>query len=76
MNRESFNNLVEYMFLKGKVGNSCWHSLEDRFIPTAYAIHRMINKSSTKGKNSLDSSYMTHIPGFLSATLRKDACFD
>jgi hypothetical protein len=44
MNMKSFNNLIENTSLKGKVGNSCCHSLIDRFVPAAYAILGTANK--------------------------------
>ena len=47
MNMEFLNDLIEYMSLKREVGNSCLHSLEDRFVPAAYAIHRIVSKFIT-----------------------------
>ena len=58
MNMEFLNDLVEYMSLKRKVGNSCLHSLEDRFVPAAYAIHRIVSKFIANCQNR--SQYFLH----------------
>ena len=42
MDMEFLGDLIEYMPLKWEVGNSCLHSLEDRPVPAAYAIHRIV----------------------------------
>lgn len=76
MNMEFLNDLVEYMSLKREVGNPCLHSLEDRFVPAAYAIHRIVSKSLRTVRIGLNISYTTHSPGFLSLGRRKEACFD
>ena len=51
MDMEFLNDLIEYMSLKREVGNSCLHSLEDRFVPAAYAIHRIVSKFITDCQN-------------------------
>jgi hypothetical protein len=58
MNMEFLNDLIEYMSLKWKVGNSCLYSLEDRFVPAAYAIHRIVSKFITNCQNW--SQYFLH----------------
>jgi len=58
MNMEFLNDLIEYMSLKREVGNSCLHSLEDRLVPAAYAIHRIVSKFITNCQNR--SQYFLH----------------
>ncbi len=76
MNIESFNDFIECMSLKGEIGNWRWHSLKDGLIPAAYAIHGLVSKVPQKAKIDLKFSYMTHNPGFLSFSRRKEACFN
>jgi hypothetical protein len=61
MNMEFLNDLIEYMSLKREVGNLCLHSVEDRSVPAAYAIHRIVSKFITNCQNRIPIFPTRHI---------------